>query len=670
MDGTSFDIDINANAPTVPSAAEQLAALTDRLTIAGQASIAASDAVKAGEASYRSLETAAARASSSLEKISLAADAQRGKLKAALDAGDAKGAETAAAKLQALTQRQAETAAKASAASAAMNAEAAALDKLKAKATAATDAEKKLSKELDVSKKAATDAEKAAKSSSGTGNAKGISSGLGKLGGPLGSIGQKVFGVKAAFDKLGKTLGDAGPYVAAAVAAAAVVVGLAALTAAAIAGIVAITAWGIGNADAARTSALLTAGIAGSVAGGLALDKTLHELQNKVPQTRDELAAMAADLAKSGLKGDALASALETAAVKAAKLKWGPDFAKQLLSLDNQTARLKSNIASTFGGLKIEGFLQQLSKLVELFDTSNASGRAMKTLFEALFQPLIDGLAGFIPKARTGFIQFEIMVMKAAIVIKPFTGDILMVAAVLGIMAAVLTGVVVVAIGAVLLSMGILAFAIALVVTLAVALGAGIALRRRPLLGPRVIGARRRRQRVQRAHVVSRWDLAHADRDGHHHRPRERHRERRRRGALCDHRRRRRRGRLGEEDARDRVAVEGLPRDRYEHRGGHGGRRRRRSRRGADLDRGHGRGSGRGRRRRSARGGRRVVHDRDQCERRGGQGPRRGDPRRARRLPREPRRASRNGGAPCLIPSTTRSSTTSSSSPGSSHPAS
>lgn len=433
MDGTSFEIGIGVTGGTaVDKTAASLDALSAQLEGAGAAATAASDALKAGEAAYKQAETSADRAAKALEKIGISADAQRGKLKAALDAGDAKAAEAAAKKLRNLVDRQAEAATKAASAKDAMTAEAVALDKLKAASGHAADAQAAMAKKVDAAKVAAKSAADAATKASGSGKANEAAEALGKLGGPLGKLGQQAFGAVGGLQKLGASLGEMGPYVAAAVVVVALVAGAAALAGAAISATVAVGAWAVSLADAGRTSALLSDGIARSVVGGRQLDATISKLGTEVPQTREELQAMASTLAATGLRGDALSKALETAAVKAAKLKYGPDFAKQTLSLDSQVSRLHTNIAALFGGLHIDALLAAMAKLVGLFDATGASGKAIKVVFESLFQPLIDGITSWVPPLVAAFLQFEILVLKALIAIKPFAGKLLLLAEILG----------------------------------------------------------------------------------------------------------------------------------------------------------------------------------------------------------------------------------------------
>jgi hypothetical protein len=270
---------------------------------------------------------------------------------------------------------------------------------------------------------------------------------LGKLGGPAGVAGQKLFGTAAGFSKLRVAMGTAGPYVAVAVAI------LAIATAAATAAF-GVASWALSLADANRTQGMLIDGLAGSAKAGGDLAAAIDNVSSIVPMTRAELMDLAADLKKSGVAGDELADKLEAAAVKAATLKFGPDFAAQMKSLPFQAKRFEEHIAATFGGLDIDPFLDGLQSLVALFDSSTASGKALKFLFESLFQPIINAVVEAMPKIERMFLQAEILALKAFIALKPYSEEI----KALGVLLAVGVGVV---IAAVALAFGALVVAIA-----------------------------------------------------------------------------------------------------------------------------------------------------------------------------------------------------------------
>lgn len=399
--GTTFTIDIPVTAGGVEGASKAIESLETNLDAASKAALASGDAMKAGQAAYSQAEQSANRAAKAVEKIGVAVAAQKSKLLQASGAGDDKSAQAAAAKLQALGVRQAEAVAKANEAKAALMGEAAALDKLKTAATVAAEAGGEGFEFATVSR------------------------GLGKLGGPLAEAGRSVLEVGEGFKKLGKQFGSVG---ALAIGSTVLIVALAAavvaLSVALIVGIAKIIEWGVKLADANRNALLLSEGIARTVAGGTLLNAKINALTKTIPQTREELSAMAKSLADSGLRGDKLSAALEKAAIRAAKLKFGPNFREEMLSLDEQTKVFGADISETFGSLKTDALMKGLQLLIKLFDANTESGRAMKVVFESIFQPMVDGLAGAAPKIERFFLQFEILALKALIAIKPYGSTI------------------------------------------------------------------------------------------------------------------------------------------------------------------------------------------------------------------------------------------------------
>lgn len=433
---TSFEIGIGVQATGLSGAASACDELAKKLTSAGDAATKAAELVSAGEAAYRRAEAAALGSAKAVEKNAIKLKDLQAAQEKAMNSGDeAKFWRTAAA-IEALSQKQSAAVTHASAMAKAFDNEASKLDglrqsaggaaqnvaKLKAEQAKLAEAEKKSAAETkaaaDASAKQAAAANLAA---TGTGKLNEAAEGFGKLGGPVGMLGQKVLGTAEGVGKMFSSMG-AGKAIAAitAVGVVGLVVAIAALAVAAATALVKVAAWAIGLGDANRSAALLSAGIAGTVKGGAELESKLDSLQNKFPQSREELQGMAGDLAKTGLKGKALTDALEDAAEKAARVKFGPDFAKQVNALPNLSKRFQQNIAGIFGGLELDGLLKGLGDLVNMFDKNTATGKAIKVVFESLFQPAIDGVSGFIPKVISAFIQFEIWVLKAMIAIKPF----------------------------------------------------------------------------------------------------------------------------------------------------------------------------------------------------------------------------------------------------------
>lgn len=424
-DSTQFLVDIAARLTGAEAATSTLTTLGDRMTAAGAsasqleqamtaaraavessaaASSAASAAVDGQRAKYNEAEQAAANAAKALERINATLAAQAGS--------------ASEAKLAALSQRQAEAAARAEATAAALQAEGAALDALQASASAAAAEHADLSAGLDNLEGAAKSAAKAeadvAAKAAGSGKVNEMSEALGRFGGPLGALGQKATGLVAGFEKL---TGSMGTMAGAAVAATVVVV---ALAAAMVAGAVAALSWAVGLADAARSQELLSQGVAGSVEGGAALEATMRRLSKSVPLARSELDRMAADLAKSGKSGDELTAALEEAAVAAAKAKWGPEYARQLLSLENQSAKLKRNLQETFGkALNIEPGLVALDKFGDLLDSESAMGKTLSFASGKIFQPMLDAAVRALPSIEAMLLGIAIGGLRVYIALKP-----------------------------------------------------------------------------------------------------------------------------------------------------------------------------------------------------------------------------------------------------------
>jgi hypothetical protein len=440
-DGTTFEIDLPVTGKErIDAASLSLDVLAAKLDSAKLAVSSTSAAVKAGESSYRSTEASANAVSKALERIGLKADEQGAKLAKAQAAGDEKGANRAAVALERLAERHAEVAEKSDVLKAKMLAEAAALDKLKGIADKASDAHSKLAKATEQKKKGPAESEDP--------EYERIARGLRKIGGPVAEAGEKVANLGSAFGKLRSGLGSTSGAILGATALTVALAVAALAAAAAVAELTVKTAlWAIGLADANRQSSLLAQGMAQSVKGGIALNAEVKALARVLPLSNEELSSMAKGFAQAGYRGQDLSNALKASATWAARLKFGPDFAKEMLSLDEQSKILHANLAATFGGLKIEGLLEALQKMIALLDDSTESGQAIKVVFESFFQPMIDGAVDAQYKVERFFLNLEILALRALISIKPYGSEIKTVVEVLIAGAAAIVAVVVVAFG-------------------------------------------------------------------------------------------------------------------------------------------------------------------------------------------------------------------------------
>lgn len=491
MADTSYEIGFDVDAAGISSASQALDSLASSTLTAGSSSTqleaalarvsaqstaaaaaasSAAAAVAAGEASYAASEVAADRASRALErhqqKIAEAkgavgdlaaararlAQVQMGDESGAVNVAEYQAAKAAVDELAGAQRRlngllagESKVAASAAAASAALAEEGAALDALKASAASAEAAHEGLAAsatQLEGELKQTAAAEKkVADEAAGSGKVNELGEAFGKLGGPLGSAGQKLFGMA---DGLKKMTGSAGSGVGAIAGLTVVVVAVAAAMAYAV---VKTAAWAVGLADAARSAALTTEALSRTSPSLSGIGNIIPSVAAKTGLAADALQDLAKQLSDAKVSAADMPAALEAAAIAEAALgkggaadlvkdlkegkksasalaaemksKFGDIVAKKLLSLDAQAATLKGNLSETFGGLNIEGLLGGLSKLIGLLDSSSSSGKALKFLFETIFQPLIDAAVAAIPTIERLFLGAVIGALKLYIALKP-----------------------------------------------------------------------------------------------------------------------------------------------------------------------------------------------------------------------------------------------------------
>jgi hypothetical protein len=460
---TSYSVDIRTESASVPAAAASLDKLAGALSTAGagasslsqqvasakvalEAAAAASDAAaaaaSAGAASYAANEVAAERAAKAADRLGQQVAAAKAKLEASAGTG---GYDAAAASLERLEAKHATASARASELTAALAQEGAALDALRASAAGAAEAHEQagasvgdLEGKLEETTKATEKAEQAA---AGSGAVNELGEAFGKLGGPLGAAGQKLFGLADGLKKMG---GAAGSGAGAVLGLSVVVIALAAAMAIAV---VKTAMWAVGLADASRSASLTTEALSRTSKSLADIGSIMPRVADATGLATDDLQDLAKQLDKAGVSAADMPAALEATAMAEAALgkggaadlvedlkagkktaaelaremksKFGDIVAKKLLSLDSTAAKLKSNLSETFGGLKIEGLLGGLSKMVGLLDQNTASGRAVKFLFETMFQPLIDGAVAALPAIERVMLGMAIGALKMYIALKP-----------------------------------------------------------------------------------------------------------------------------------------------------------------------------------------------------------------------------------------------------------
>jgi hypothetical protein len=223
--------------------------------------------------------------------------------------------------------------------------------------------------------------------------------------------------------KVGKIAGGLGRgAVIAGIMAGAIIV----LVAAVVGAVVALAAYGLAQANARRDEELHLEALTklrnyyGIAAGSASqLQSAIDEVSGSVAIGRSKVASYAESLYKMGLRGQNLKDALGAVGTVAAtqgdefasrtaqmaaginmaggsvkkladdvKARLGGIAARQMLSLGTQAEKLQESFAMLFSGVNIDGFLEALHGVLNLFSQSTASGRALKALIEGTFGPL------------------------------------------------------------------------------------------------------------------------------------------------------------------------------------------------------------------------------------------------------------------------------------------
>lgn len=432
-----FAIGIAAAMPEGDATIAQLDALSERLTGAGKnadffkdalsrvgnqldaakaASVAANSALAAGQQEYRELERAALQAAKSAEKAALTGVIPP------------------------------DVAARASATAAAVNAYAGKLDVLEREAAQAAAQQARLATVMGNVQRLQGHVN--ARFTAGSESLAKLRGGLGQVGGPLGALGNKALAPAHAFAELSQVMGAAAARTVLVIAGfAALAIGLAALGTAAIAAGVALTGLAIASADAARSGKLAAEAFDAANPRLAGLRDTMRDTTRVTGLGADKLQKLALSLESAGVAAEDLPEALHAAAlaeralgeggsakfieqIKAGRLgvqefardaqsDLGGIVARQMLSLEAQGDRLRSNFGSLFSGLDIEPLLEGLSRLVSLFDASTASGQTLKFLVETVFQPIVEWLGKALVVAEAFFLGLAIGAVKAYIAFKP-----------------------------------------------------------------------------------------------------------------------------------------------------------------------------------------------------------------------------------------------------------
>lgn len=390
-------------------------------------------ALKAAQDEYKQLEATVNSAGKALERAGANVASISAKLEKAKAGGDATGIQKLSAQLTAAKAKEAELATAAEKA-------AQALKKQSTSVTELASETLKLKKADEAEKDAEKNRERSLEATAKTGDA------FNKLGGPLGALGTKAKDLTEGWRDLTKSVGT-GPAIFA-VAAIAIVAVVAAL----VAGAYAAAKFALGQADAARSANLTQEAFLKQIGAGSELTDTMKAVEASTGIASDRQRDIIKSLRAANVAADQIPDALRAIAKQEAALgdssgtqelidnlkagkksarelasemesKFGDVVRKKMIGLDAQQATFGKNLSGLFSGIKIEPFLEGLSKIVGLFDSSTVSGSALKTLMTAMFQPLSDAAGNVMPKIERFILGFELGALKVGIAVKKMAGE-------------------------------------------------------------------------------------------------------------------------------------------------------------------------------------------------------------------------------------------------------
>lgn len=249
---------------------------------------------------------------------------------------------------------------------------------------------------------------------------------------------------------------------------AAIAAAMVALTVAAGAAVKALYQYGVAQSDVVRTEKIRLEGLTKlrfwyqKIPGDAqAMQDGIDRVSAKSALSRAEIVKLNDQLYRLGFRGENLALTLDAAQMKMSvqgdaaaqrfigwattanmagesvkrlsdrvKADIGGQANRLLSSTTVQAEKLRESFALLTSGLKLDRYLDAWREFNELFSQSTETGRALKQLFEHLFQPLVDGMTKAAPLAKRFFqglviaaLDFEIAILDLRLWLKDTFGS-------------------------------------------------------------------------------------------------------------------------------------------------------------------------------------------------------------------------------------------------------
>lgn len=264
------------------------------------------------------------------------------------------------------------------------------------------------------------------------------------MGGPLGGVIGHIFRFGEGLHKMAKAGGTIGLLTGGALIAGGAIATLAAKM---IEGAAAALKYGLEMADAGREQADTLEAMEGGKAAGDQLSGAFEGIEKATGASSERLMSLTEELGNAHLSAADMATAVGAIAEQEAAIgegktktlidqlnagttsanalantidkKYGGVVKDKMLELGNQFKVLKTTAGETFGGLKTTAMEAGLQHLIGLLDDTTVSGKAIKFLFESVFQPLVDAATSAFPYVELFVLRFVNTLLRMYLTMKP-----------------------------------------------------------------------------------------------------------------------------------------------------------------------------------------------------------------------------------------------------------
>lgn len=189
------------------------------------------------------------------------------------------------------------------------------------------------------------------------------------------------------------------------------------LTAATLGVTVALLKYGIAQSEARRNELLrfgaMRTVFGRSMQGARDLQEAIDSTSDRTAAGREQITGYASSLYRAGFRGEELQRRLDRLTIRG--LGGSAVAEARLDSLDVIAEKLHENVGRIFDGLDVASFARQLRSVTEVFSQATVEGKALKMIFESVFQPFLTAIGETAPFFRAFIDGAIIATLKLAI---------------------------------------------------------------------------------------------------------------------------------------------------------------------------------------------------------------------------------------------------------------